>query len=165
MPMSQGHPATTTPAPPVTWSATSDPHSWELMGGGGRAGHRLRSMAARLKVRTGRDPGWLGCATVATSGQDWNLRHREDMICLARSRLSRPLCPLCHADWVSGSDPRGCPETPQQLGTPVASKAESQKEHEPLSTSQQSPCLCPMPRSSAGPPHNSSSTLQGSHLP
>lgn len=45
------------PPAPVTWTVTSDPHSWELMGGGGRAGQRLSSMVARLKVRAGRDPG------------------------------------------------------------------------------------------------------------
>jgi hypothetical protein len=104
----------------VTASVTSDPHSWELMGGGGGAEQRLRSKAVRLKVRAGGDPGWLDCAIVATGRHGWNLRHREDMIHLARSSLPGPRCPLCHADWLSGSDLR------QQCGywgTWVASKA------------------------------------------
>lgn len=78
------------PQAPVAWSVTSDPHGWELMGGGGRAAQTLRSMADRLKVRAGRDSGWLSCAIVATSRQSWNLRHREDTIHLARSSLPVP---------------------------------------------------------------------------
>lgn len=95
--MSQGPPART-PFATVTCSVTSDPHSWELMGGGGRAEPRPRSLAVRLKVRARRDPCWLGCATVATSGQGWNLRHREDTTHLARSSLPGPSRP----DWLSG---------------------------------------------------------------
>lgn len=135
MPMSQGPPVPP-PLHPVTASVTSDPHSWELMGGGGGAEQRLRSKAARLKVRAGRDPGWLDCATVTTSRQGWNLRHREDMIYLARSSPPGPCCPLCHADWLSGSER----PTPAMwvLGTWVASKA-SGRAREPLSLHSSSP--------------------------